>query len=118
MAQGLDHRAASPEGYQSAIAICRHLPKTGLEPGLVHPVFLRISKINGCAYRVDRHWQDALAWAEALTLIGETRAPDADHDAALAEFGDRQTADLSFAITAMNGLNRIGIGFRQTPKEG
>jgi|SRR5690349_7200768 len=140
----IDYAAASPEGYRALIALYRYLPDCGLEPLLVHLVFLRVSQINGCAYCVDLHWRDALkagdtarrlnslvtwretpffspreraalAWAEALTRIAETHAPDADYDAARAVFSDKELVDLSFAISMMNGLNRIGIAFRRTP---
>ena len=144
MSSRLDYATVSPEGYRAMIAFYRYLPDCGLEPLLVHLVFLRVSQINGCAYSVDLHWQDALrvgdtarrlnsvatwretpffspreraalAWAEALTRIAETRAPDADYDAARAVFTDKELVDLSFAISLMNGLNRIGIAFRREP---
>jgi AhpD family alkylhydroperoxidase len=144
MSSRLDYATVSPEGYRAMIALYRYLPACGLEPGLIHLVFLRVSQINGCAYCVDLHWHDALkagdsarrlnsvvtwretpffspreraalAWAEALTRIAETHAPDADYDAVRAVFTDKELVDLSFAIGMMNGLNRIGIGFRRTP---
>lgn len=144
MSSRLDYAKVSPEGYRAMIALYRYLPECGLEPGLLHLVFLRISQINGCAYCVDMHWQDALkagdtprrlnsvvtwhetpffstreraalAWAEAMTRIAETRAPDADYDAARAVLTDKELVDLSFAISLMNGLNRIGIAFRREP---
>lgn len=57
----------------------------------------------------------ALAWAEAVTRIVETGASDADYEAAAAEFGDKELADLTYAIGLMNAFNRFGIAFRTTP---
>jgi AhpD family alkylhydroperoxidase len=57
----------------------------------------------------------ALGWTEALTLVSITHAPDADFDAVRAQFGDKELADLSWAITAINAWNRIAIGFRVVP---
>ena len=144
MSSRLDYAAVAPQGYRALIALYRYLPESGLDPRLIHLVFLRVSQINGCAYCVDLHWQDALkagdtprrlnsvvtwretpffdareraalAWAEALTRIADTHAPDGDYDAARAVFSDKELVDLSFAISFMNGLNRIGIAFRKTP---
>src|SRR3712207_2551385 len=78
----------------------------GLEPSLLELVKLRDSQINGCAYCLDMHTKDArargeseqrlyvldawrespfysereraaLAWTEAVTLVAESRVPDA-----------------------------------------
>jgi len=60
MSSRIDYATVSPEGYRAMVAFYRYLPESGLEPALVHLVFLRVSQINGCAYCVDLHWQDAL----------------------------------------------------------
>jgi alkylhydroperoxidase family enzyme len=57
----------------------------------------------------------ALAWAETVTRVAETGVPDADYEAAAAEFGDKELADLTYAIGLMNAFNRFGIAFRSTP---
>jgi alkylhydroperoxidase family enzyme len=54
----------------------------------------------------------ALAWTEALTLISESHAPDDVFDEVRAQFSDREIADLTVAIGAINAWNRISIGFR------
>src|SRR6185369_2629864 len=114
---------------------------SGLEPNLLHMVKLRASQINGCAYCIDMHWKDAraagetemrlyalnawhespfytereraaLEWTDALTLVQQTHAPDAAYERARAQFNDRELADLTWAIAAINAWNRMGIGFR------
>jgi len=57
----------------------------------------------------------ALAWAETVTRVAETGAPDADYAAAAAEFSEVELADLTYAIGLMNAFNRVGIAFRATP---
>jgi len=58
----------------------------------------------------------ALQWAEALTLIPQTGAPDPDYQAAAAQFSEKELVDLTIAISLMNVYNRIAIGFRCGPE--
>ena len=140
----LKYWAVAPEGIKALTALYKYLPQCGLEPGLLHLVFLRVSQINGCAYCVDLHARDALAggdtqrrvnsvvtwreapfftpreraafaWAETLTNIADGHAPDAEYEAARAAFQERELVDLSLAIALMNALNRIAIGFHRGP---
>jgi alkylhydroperoxidase family enzyme len=54
----------------------------------------------------------ALAWAEALTRLPETSAPD-DVYAAMAEhFSPEEQVKLTMAIGIINLWNRFGVGFR------
>jgi AhpD family alkylhydroperoxidase len=102
---------------------------------------MRASQINGCAYCLDMHSKDAraegeseqrlylldawretslytareraaLAWTEALTLIADTHAPDEVYETVRKEFAEQELADLTLAIVASNGWNRIAIGLR------
>ena len=57
----------------------------------------------------------ALAWAETVTRVADTGVPDADYEAAAAEFSDKELADLTYAIGLMNAFNRLGVAFRSTP---
>ena len=54
----------------------------------------------------------ALAWTEALTLISETHAPDDVFEELRAHFTEREIADLTLAISAINAWNRFAISFR------
>jgi AhpD family alkylhydroperoxidase len=145
MSKRIDYAKASPEGYKAFGAVHAYLQQCGLSKELIDLVYLRVSQINGCAYCIDMHSRDllkhglavdklvlvpvwreagnifstrervALAWAETVTRIAETGVPDADYDAAAAEFGDKELADLTYAIGLMNAFNRLGITFRATP---
>ena len=58
----------------------------------------------------------ALAWAESLTLLSQTHAPDEDFDALAAQFSPQEQVDLSVAIATINSWNRLAVGFRKMPQ--
>lgn len=145
MSNRLDYANASPEGYKAFGGVYVTLQQCGLSHELIDLVYLRVSQINGCAYCIDMHsrdllklgvtvdklvlvpvWRDAgevfstreriaLAWAETVTRVAETGVPDADYEAAAAEFNDKELADLTYAIGLMNAFNRFGVTFRSIP---
>lgn len=132
----------APEGAKALFGVHHYVTtKTSLPEELVHLVFLRVSQINGCAHCIDLHsrdlrktmsdekialvpvWEEvphlfsdmyraALAWAEEVTLISETRASDEAYAAAAAVFDPKDLVDLTIAIAAMNAFNRLGAPFR------
>ena len=145
MINRINYAKASPEGFKALGGVYVSIQKSGLPKELVDMVYLRVSQINGCAYCIDMHsrdllksgiavdklvlvpvWRDAgglfsirercaLAWAETVTRVAETGVPDADYEAAAAEFSDKELADLTYAIGLMNVFNRLGISFRTPP---
>ena len=145
MTQRLNYNAASPAGMKALGAVYGYVRQSGLPPRLVDLVFLRVSQINGCAYCIDMHSRDllkaglpiehlvlvaawpeaggifdeqeraALAWAEAVTRLGDRGVPDSAFEAAAAVFGEKQLADLTIAVGLMNAYNRVAISFRATP---
>jgi AhpD family alkylhydroperoxidase len=121
-----------------------YLKGSAIEPGLRHLVWLRTSQINGCAYCVDLHtrealadgeqprrlhclvtWSEtalfsaqeraALAWAEALTHISTSHAPEEVYGSVKQHFNDKDLVDLTLMIATMNAWNRMAIGFRRQP---
>jgi hypothetical protein len=56
-----------------------------------------------------------LEWAETLTLISETHAPEEIYRDIAAHFTEREMVDLTIAIDLMNVFNRIAIGFGCDP---
>jgi len=112
-----------------------------LDKKLLALVKLRASQINGCAYCLHMHseearaagerdermlllgaWHEsalysekeraALAWTEALTRITETHAPDDIYDQVRRHFSEDELVALSIAIGMINAWNRLSIGFR------
>ena len=53
---------------------------------------------------------------EALTLLSETHAPDDIYQEVLKNFSEKEAVDLTMAIIAINGWNRLAVGFRKLPK--
>jgi AhpD family alkylhydroperoxidase len=138
----LDYRATLPAASRAMAALEEVVRSSELEPELIELVKLRASQINGCAYCVDMHTKDAraagedeqrlhltavwreapvftpreraaLAWTEALTLLAETGAPNADYEAMASAFEPVEQVALTLAIVAINGWNRLAVGFRQ-----
>lgn len=119
--------------------------QTNIEPQLVHLVKMRASQINGCAYcmamhtgealkdgeRVDRlailsAWHEApdwftpreraaLTWTETLTRISTDEVTDELYAQIREEFSEKDLADLTLLVIAINGWNRFAIPFRSAP---
>jgi AhpD family alkylhydroperoxidase len=138
----LDYRKALPDTTHAMRGLETVVESSTLEPKLCELVKLRASQINGCAYCVDMHTKDAralgedeqrlhlivvwreapfftrreraaLAWTESLTLLSETSAPDDVYEALTVEFDPAEQVALTLAIVAINGWNRLAVGFRQ-----
>ena len=87
------------------------LPKLGVavEKLVLVPVWHGAGDVFNIRERI------ALAWAETVANVAKTGIPDADYDAAAAEFSDKELSDLTYAIGLMNAFNRFGVTFRSTP---
>jgi AhpD family alkylhydroperoxidase len=145
MEQRLDAMKASPAAYKAMAALQGHVEQSGLDRRLLELVKIRTSQINGCAYCLVMHTNDArkqgetddrmhllnawreapvfsereraaLAWAEAITLVAEGHVPDDVYEAALRQFSEKELVDLTLATVAINGWNRLAIAFRATPQ--
>src|ERR671912_900319 len=120
----MNYNAASPAGMRALGNVHDHVRRSGLPARLIDLVFLRVSQINGCAYCIDTHSRDllkgelaiehlvlisawpeagsifdeqeraALAWAEAVTRLGDRGVLDNAYDAAAATFAEKQLVDL------------------------
>jgi AhpD family alkylhydroperoxidase len=130
-----------PAGYQALRGVEDYLQQCELEKSLIELVKMRASQINGCTFCLDMHSKDArrggeteqrlyllnawresplysareraaLAWTEALTLVSETRAPDDVYEALKAQFTEEEQVNLTLLIVAINGWNRVQVGFR------
>ncbi len=140
----LDFRRASPEGAKAMSGLHAFVRGCGLEMPLLELVKLRASQVNGCAHCIDMHtkelraigedeqrlyllaaWREspfysereraALGWCEAVTRIAETHAPGDCYEAVRAKFNEKELVDLTVAIVAINGANRLNIAFRTIP---
>jgi AhpD family alkylhydroperoxidase len=141
MTQRLNAFSVAPEAINAMQALSQHTLNSGLEHSLQELVKIRASQINGCANCLHMHTADArkageseariyllsawresqlftpreraaLGWTEALTLIHETHAPDADYAALQAAFTPKEQVELTLLIGVINTWNRLAVGFR------
>ncbi len=142
MQNRLDYAKVAPEAYKAMLALEHYVKHCGLEPSLLELVKTRASQINGCAFCLDMHTKDArargeteqrlytlsaweetpffsereraaLAWTEAVTRVADTHVPDTAYEQARSQFTEKELADLTLAIAAINGWNRLSIAFRK-----
>jgi AhpD family alkylhydroperoxidase len=146
MQSRIDATKVAPGAYQAMAGLEAYVRKSRLEPSLLELVKVRASLINGCAYCIDMHTKDArakgeteqrlyataawretpfftdreraaLAWTEAITLINKDHAPDSVYEEVRQHFSEEELVNLTLAIVAINGWNRLAIGFRAVPGE-
>jgi len=111
-----------------------------LDQSLLELLYFRVSQINGCAFCLDIHsknlrakgeteqrlyvidaWREApfysdkersaLAWTEALTEIKSSLVPNEIYTEVSKHFSKTELVDLTMAIVAINGYNRLNIAF-------
>ena len=135
---------AAPDTVKALNALETQVASSGLEQSLIELVKTRASQINGCAFCINMHTQDArkrgeteqrlyllnawrespvytdreraaLAWTEAVTLISETHAPDEVYNEVRKHFSEAETVNLTMLIATINAWNRLSISFRSVP---
>src|SRR5207253_8789656 len=58
----------------------------------------------------------ALEWAEALTRVEVTHAPDGAYEPLTCHYDNKQVVNITYAIALMNAWNRVAIGFHRGPE--
>ena len=140
----LDFRKASPQGEKAMMGLHMFVRNCGLDHSLLELVKLRASQLNGCAHCIDMHtkelradgeseqrlyllnaWREspfytareraALGWTEAVTLLPDRQVADDVYDAARKQFSEEELVNLTLALVAINGANRLNIAFRTVP---
>ena len=140
----MNYYQAAPDTMKALMALETQIQSSGLEQSLIELVKTRASQINGCAFCINMHTQDArkrgeteqrlylldawreapvytdreraaLAWTEAVTLISETHAPDDVYNEVRAHFSEAETVNLTTLIGTINTWNRLSISFRAVP---
>ena len=138
----INHDKLAQSGAFKAMYGLEHfIRNSGIEQSLLELVKMRASQINGCAYCLDMHSKDAraageteqrlyalnawretpffsdreraaLEWTESLTLISQNHVPDELYERVRKQFNEEELANLSLAVVAINGWNRLAISFR------
>ncbi len=140
----LNYRKHGPAAVKAMWGVSQFVQQCGLEPRLLHLVFLRASQINGCAFCIDMHVEEAitdgenptrlhllsvggetplfsdreqaaLEWTEAVTRISEGGPRMPSTKRALQHFTEEELVNLHLAVVAINGWNRFSIAFHVPP---
>ena len=144
MDQRINYTKVAPDGVRALGGLETYVRNSGLHPRLLNLIKIRASQLNGCAYCLDMHTKDAraggeteqrlyalpawratpfysdqergaLAWTDALTLVSQGPVSDALYDQTRRDFSEKELVDLTFAVVAINGWNRLSIAFRTVP---
>jgi AhpD family alkylhydroperoxidase len=140
----LNANMAAPGAMKALLGLQAHVNGCGLEHGLLELVKYRASQLNGCAWCMDMHTKDAraageteqrlyllsawrecpfysereqaaLTWTEAVTRLADGSVSDEVFAEARAQFSEQELVELTMAIIAINGWNRINVAFRTVP---
>lgn len=141
MKSRLNYNEVAPGALRAMMGLEKYVHQSDLESSLVELVKMRASQLNECAYCIDMHSKDArkageteqrlyalsawretpffsereraaLEWTEALTKLSATHITDELYDSVKKHFSDEEMVVLTMSIVAINGWNRLGVGFR------
>lgn len=137
MQKRLNIKEAAPNALKAMVGLEMYLSQSSLSKTTKELIKIRASQINGCAYCINTHTQDAIrngetnqrifllsAWREAedifteeekvvlviteeITLIHQNGLSDETYSSALQFFSEAQIADIITAIITINLWNRV-----------
>ena len=131
-----------PEAYKAMLGLENYIRNSAISPLLRELMKIRASQINGCAYCIDMHTQEALkigetqrrifalsAWKESplfsekermvlqlteeVTLISADGVSDETYDNVVKAFGENVLAQLIMQVIIINSWNRIAVSTKQ-----
>lgn len=131
----------APTAYEAMLALEKYIAQSELDKKLYKLIKTRASQINGCAYCINMHTNEALkmgetaqrlflldAWretdlytekeravlelTECMTLISNNHVPDEIYQKAAAHLSENEMAAVIMAVVVINGWNRIAITAR------
>jgi AhpD family alkylhydroperoxidase len=141
----INQQEVSPGAFQAMLGLEKFVRGAlHSERRLLHLIKIRASQINQCAYCIDMHTKDArldgeteqriyalnawretpfftdreraaLDWTEAVTLIGESHAPDELYENLKTQFTEQEIVAITMAVVTINAWNRLSISFRAVP---
>jgi len=137
MQKRFNMKAVAPNALKAMIGLETYLSQSTLSKTTKELIKIRASQINGCAFCINIHTQDAIkngeaaqriflltAWREAegifseeekvvlaiteeITLIHQNGLSDDTYTSALQFFSETQIADIIMAVVTINLWNRI-----------
>ena len=140
----LEYGKVAPGASRAMYELEKYVHTSGLEEPLIELVKMRASQINGCAYcstctrRTPARMVRPSSGCTRSTPGGKRRStptasgprwpgprrspwspathvPDDVYEAARQHFSEKELVDLTLAIVAINGWNRLAIAFRSVP---
>jgi len=144
MAQRLNHAKLSAPLFNKYLEFSLAFKDSSLDLKQRDLINIRVSQLNGCAFCLDMHikeakihgegelrlhhvsiWREsqlftpreraAFEWAETLTRLPEHGVSDDIYNRVREHFSEQEISDLTFAVTAINGWNRLSIAFTLVP---
>lgn len=141
MSGRMNYYRAAPKAMQAMMDLEEATRAVTVAPQIRELIKMRVSQINGCAYCLNLHapearaigvsqqkldvlpaWREspaftrqeraALAWAEALTRLEATGAPDEAYEQLADAFEERERVEITLIINTINAWNRFAVGFR------
>jgi AhpD family alkylhydroperoxidase len=138
----IDFAKVFSKAMQAMYPTTKYVNSSGLDHRTLELVKMRTSQLNGCAYCLDMHSKDAraageteqrlyvlgawretplytereraaLEWTEAVTLVAEKGdVTDEVYARAREQFSEDELVNLTIAVIATNGWNRLNLAFR------
>lgn len=138
MANRINISKTKPDAVKGLLVTGNYIMHSTLSNTIKELIKIRASQINGCAYCIDMHTQDARkhgetekriyllnAWKETdlyteeercalqlteeITLISNGGVTDETYNKAIELFGEEQFTQLVMAIVTINSWNRLAI---------
>jgi AhpD family alkylhydroperoxidase len=146
MKRRIEYYQLGSEGLKLMLQFEAFIKTMSIEPSLRELIKIRASQINGCAYCLSMHTQDArgageteqrlyclsawrectfytereraaLALTEAVTLVSQQGVSDALYNQVRAQFNEKEYLDLVLLINQINSWNRLSIAMGNTPEQ-
>lgn len=144
MKSRIEYARVAPGAVEAMRALEKYVHTCGIDPKMLELIKIRASQLNGCAYCLDMHTKDArahgeteqriyalnawretpffnekeraaLAWTEAVTQVSASRVSDEVYEIARQSFDEKELVNITMAIIAINGWNRLAVSFRSVP---
>lgn len=145
MSQFIKYLEVEPAGYKAMLGLEMFVRNSGLDSKLLHLIKVRASQINGCAFCLNMHtqearrdgeteqrlytvaaWHDtpyftdaeraALAYTEQLTRVSEHGVSDVVRQELARYFTQQEIVQITLAIVVINGWNRLSISMGVQPE--
>src|SRR6185312_5878632 len=142
MEKRINIKTIEPNAYKAMSGMEQYIRSSKLPPLLREMIKIRASQINGCAYCIDMHTQEALklgesqrrifalsAWKESplfteeeravlqlteeVTLISKSALSDETYNKAIKFFGENEVAQIIMQVIIINSWNRWTISTNQ-----